>query len=169
MSPSEMWAGFKAQIDLKTEFLSITSIDVMRDSVEALGPFRITGCTLFSEPLNQGFHKPWSTSKRYLKRLREAVAKGVKEGQATEEDVKLLEACPILSLGMWNSGPKGLGLVLGLIDAGVHLDCQVWARTGYRSEKHKDHLIYDLTNMSQRDKVLLNRFQQAERRAWHTR
>lgn len=169
MSPSEMWAGFKAQIDPKTEYLVITSIDVTRDSVEALGPFRITGCTLFSEPLNQGFHKSWATSKRYLKCLRKVVAKGVvKEGQATEEDVKLLEACPILSLGVWNHGPKALGTVLGLIDAGVHLDCQVWARAGYGSEK-KDHLVYDLTNMSQRDKVLLNKFQQAERRAYHTR
>lgn len=169
MSPSEMWAGFKARIDPKTEYLIITSIDVTRDSVEALGPFRITGCTLFSEPLNQGFHKPWSTSKRYLKCVREVVAKGSKEGQATEEDVKLLEVCPILSLGVWSSGPKGLGLVLSLIDAGVHLDCQVWARAVYRSEKHKDRLIRDLTNMSQRDKVLLTKFQQAERRAWHTR
>lgn len=168
MSPSEMWAGFKARIDPKTEYLVITSIDVTRDSVEALGPFRITGCTLFSEPLNQGFHKPWATSKRHLKCLREVVAKGVKEGQATEEDVKLLEACPILSLGMWNHGPKGLGLVLGLIDAGVHLDCQVRARAGYGSGK-KDHLVYELTSMSQRDKVLLDKFQQAERRAYHTR
>lgn len=145
------------------EYITVSELVVMRDSIDALGETKNMGSTYFSVPLNQGFYKPYNACAKYIRRCRKDLEDGKRpDSGLTQEDLDFEERFPVLYLRSESHGLKPIARAMSFMDAGVRLEFCVKICKAY------DDISYTETvsNLTDNDRSVIDKFNSIGRKMW---